>query len=664
MAARLKSRHETSLISIHNRSIQSPSSKANARVMERRHGGRQLREGLEMSIGLGMKDDSKVDIYPNTDSLPATYMNGEDRCIINDVNYISNVKSSSRTRRRPNGSPNNKRYSENTRNSDVCTNEDDIENTSRYTEAYQNGNNDDSNANIYMKDHKTVQSNKNNWRRYFTKCKMWKIRIERRQFYALPPFSSKKMIQEIALLFRSLHISRSWRYVNEIHQNLTPIPYISRAWKTILLVIATAVMLFFATLLYALRSLFFQGASICRPPQNSNLHYVTNSRPLVEYYVHGRGNGHFSRSLPIADKLNAKGYDVRMFVGRACMWREMHSTRMSNSENVMDLDTQSILNAKKARTVAKLMLFGEDMKVVESMEERYGERYDDLDNLFESLPWDNEYALNYNISVRVNDLQTTESKKRDEISRGTTSAISVTSTVPKMSLISAVSHIIERIFSACEISHQASRYPSVIIVDGDVPGMFRAKVGKIPSISISHGMSFYVSYPGWTDNYMNWQAAWKHEKRTNKWSSFMSNWLIATNFIPLETTQKNAVIAKPPFRKEVIDLSAIRNIRSIMSTEPTKDDEIESFVNIEERNKIVLCYFRDKNGLPVVDILIELGFDVVVFNAMEGKKGSEIGKKWKITTQEDSDLEEGAHFERIRQKNEQGSEKPTNEKKM
>ena len=415
-------------------------------------------------------------------------------------------------------------------------------------------------------------------------------------------------------------------------------------------------MLFFATLLFALRNLFFQGADICRPPQNS---YVTQSRPLVEYYVHGRGNGHFSRSLPIIDRLNAEGYDVRMFVGRACMWREMHVASMSENENFMDLNAQSILNANKARTVAKLMLFREDKKVVESMQKIYGDQYDELVNLFESLPWDNEFALNYNVSAPGK----IENEKKEEISRGTTSAISVISTVPKMSLISAVSHMTERIFAACEISHQTSRYPNVIIVDGDVPGMIRAKVGKIPSISISHGMSFYVSYPDWRDNYMNWQAAWKHETKINKWSSFMSNWLVATNFIPLEVTRKNAIIAKPPFRKEVIDLSTIRNIRSIMSTEPTKYDEKESYVNIKERNKIVLCYFRDKNGLPVIDILIELGFDVVVFNPMEGKRGVEIGKQWKITTSEDSDTEEGAHFERIRQNYEQGFKKPKYEKK-
>merc|ERR1712127_984331 len=99
------------------------------------------------------------------------------------------------------------------------------------------------------------------------------------------------------------------------------------------------------------------------------------------------------------DKLNAKGYDVRMFVGRAYMWREMHVARMSKNDDLMSIEAQSNLNANKARTVAKLMLFQEDENMVESLKQTYGEQYDQLINLFESLPWENEYALNYNVSA-------------------------------------------------------------------------------------------------------------------------------------------------------------------------------------------------------------------------------------------------------------------------
>ena len=65
---------------------------------------------------------------------------------------------------------------------------------------------------------------------------------------------------------------------------------------------------------------YMDAVRVCTPPPD----YGYTDRPLVEYYVHCRGMGHYERSVAIVEKLNQNGIDVRMFLSRAAMWRAMH----------------------------------------------------------------------------------------------------------------------------------------------------------------------------------------------------------------------------------------------------------------------------------------------------------------------------------------------------
>ena len=62
---------------------------------------------------------------------------------------------------------------------------------------------------------------------------------------------------------------------------------------------------------------------MCTPPPD----LPPLERPLVEYYIHGRGNGHYARSMAIIERLNAMGIDVRMFIGRAPIWNFFHQAK-------------------------------------------------------------------------------------------------------------------------------------------------------------------------------------------------------------------------------------------------------------------------------------------------------------------------------------------------
>lgn len=74
---------------------------------------------------------------------------------------------------------------------------------------------------------------------------------------------------------------------------------------------------------------------LCTPPPD----YDPFERPLVEYFIHGRGNGHYARSMAIIESLNDAGIDVRMFIGRAPIWNFFHSSK-------------PLLGGKKGQTTA------------------------------------------------------------------------------------------------------------------------------------------------------------------------------------------------------------------------------------------------------------------------------------------------------------------------
>lgn len=387
---------------------------------------------------------------------------------------------------------------------------------------------------------------------------------------------------------------------------------------------------------------------MCRPPQSlysrqfvglqssrtSEENYKVPPRPLVEYYIHGRGNGHYSRSVAIIKKLNAEGIDVRMFIGRAVMWKEVNAindmvdvdkeesieVNTENKENILDIVT----DAEKARRVAKLILLGNDTN--KKVKENKDKTEDTLHLILNSIPWEHEKILQ--LSIGLNDVEPEDQNNIE--TQGITTAISVTSLIPKLTILSSISLAVDRINGDCEVSRQAHRYPDLVVVDGDIPGMIRAKLGRIPSVSISHGQTFSIAEePNWKSKTFDLAEAWKKQRWNSLPITVFSDWSIGTNFVPLEVKSDDSIIAKPPFRAEIKRMAKVRKMR--IQRHHNAIDFYGTRPIAKKRNKLVLCYFRDKNGSSVVDILLSAGYDVVEFHSAKIKPGKEIGKQWMLT---------------------------------
>jgi hypothetical protein len=338
---------------------------------------------------------------------------------------------------------------------------------------------------------------------------------------------------------------------------------------------------------------FYRDATrICTPPPRAAYDFAdhhpfaaggnppdTNYRPLVEYFIHGRGIGHYARSVAIVEELNKAGVDVRMFLSRAAMWRALHEEESSNK--LVDGD---------------------------------------------------------------------EADPKNQKPRGTTTAISVASITPSMDMFSVLSHTMERIVGDCEVAANSNRYPSLIISDGDMPGMLRAKFGGIPSVGISHGQLFSIAQkPSWVSKNRALSRSWNKQGRLNGVASYFSEWQIATHFCFLESNVASGVVARAPLRPEVLKMAQTRklahqgqfqpdpqsmpqleHVKDLLLIESTpelqheeqREDQQTTTTTLKQkfsipptkRRKVVICYFRDRNGGAVVDALLDADFDVLVFD--------------------------------------------------
>ena len=139
-------------------------------------------------------------------------------------------------------------------------------------------------------------------------------------------------------------------------------------------------------------------------------------KPLVEYYIHGHGYGHYSRSIAIIEVLNNEGYDVRMFISRSKMWEEIHFHHFGTTNDF------NLWNASKSTYLdEKLFHIWIENGILKN------------DTVF--FPNSDPY--------RVYNRSNTDLAKRRK--KGVTTAISVSSILPTFSLVSALSHITERI---------------------------------------------------------------------------------------------------------------------------------------------------------------------------------------------------------------------------
>jgi hypothetical protein len=373
---------------------------------------------------------------------------------------------------------------------------------------------------------------------------------------------------------------------------------------------------------YIISDFFMDAVDVCTPPPGSyspslatnflqeHYPYPSNAnngeldgdddeheRPLVEYYVHGRGIGHYARSVAIVERLNRAGVDVRMFLTRAAMWRAMHED-------------------------AKSMMMVDD-------DER-------------------DMTMSQNGIIQ----------QHHPRKRGKTTAISVASITPNQSYFDVISHVIERISGDCEVSASSGRYPQLIISDGDFPGMFRAELGGIPAVGIAHGQLFSIAQkPSWVRNVPQLNSAWNKQGILNLVSGFFTEWQIATHFCFLESKYASGTVARAPLRPEVLQMAEARKFarngklyyrhhRSLPQSERIHELLFEDSrpVTISTQNrtmtvplpqrKVVICYFRDRNGEIVVQALLDAGFDVLLFDNGYYKDmandPSRYGVKWVI----------------------------------
>eukprot|EP00549_Striatella_unipunctata_P019325 CAMPEP_0118725552 /NCGR_PEP_ID=MMETSP0800-20121206/33204_1 /TAXON_ID=210618 ORGANISM="Striatella unipunctata, Strain CCMP2910" /NCGR_SAMPLE_ID=MMETSP0800 /ASSEMBLY_ACC=CAM_ASM_000638 /LENGTH=357 /DNA_ID=CAMNT_0006634265 /DNA_START=179 /DNA_END=1249 /DNA_ORIENTATION=+ len=274
------------------------------------------------------------------------------------------------------------------------------------------------------------------------------------------------------------------------------------------------------------------------------------------------------RSIAIIDKLTDANYDVRLFVGRAALWRAY---------------MQPIKNQKN----------------------------------------------------------------KTNANKGVTTAIAVTSTLnDRYNIFFMLSHALERIRGDCQVAFQTKRYPFLIVSDGDTPGIIRARLAGVPSVAISHGQVFATATkPSYVKKDPRLIAAWNRQFVVNRNTGFFSNWQIATNFMPMETYLKTAVVARAPMRPFIIEMAQKRNHPPTYASEsdvsiaevllynaPTstntsaEDQEHVGTTPGEHSRKVVVAYFRDENGATVIEQLASRGFDVVAFE--KGTRGG-IGSKFK-----------------------------------
>jgi hypothetical protein len=429
---------------------------------------------------------------------------------------------------------------------------------------------------------------------------------------SLPPLPSLRVIASELSLICSLYCRHGIRSVQK------PCRRLRRRLLYGALFLAAVVLGLVAWLCY---DFYADALDVCTPPPSSHhlpsdfaaflgstegQPYINNSdfdnanddyppRPLVEYYVHGRGIGHYARSVAIVEQLNRAGVDVRMFLTRASMWRAMH----------------------------------EDAKIIVDT---------DVDQQ----------------QQQQQHLEEGQNHRRSFVKRGKTTAIAITSLTPDQGFFDSLSHALERISGDCEVSASSGRYPQLVISDGDFPGMIRAELGGIPSVGIAHGQLFSIAQkPKWVQESAQLNGAWNKQGRLNHVSSFFTEWQIATHFCFLESQYTSGTVARAPLRPEVLQMAEARkwarrgklipnnigdkhhnksangintNIPRLPQAERIQEllfTKEKTSVNTATSNnnstntmhrKLVICYFRDHNGEHVVQALLDADFDVLLFD--------------------------------------------------
>lgn len=129
--------------------------------------------------------------------------------------------------------------------------------------------------------------------------------------------------------------------------------------------------------------------------------------------------------------------------------------------------------------------------------------------------------------------------------------------------------------------------PDVLVTDGDLPSALTARLQRVPSVALGHGLVFahcrrVPDAP---------RGPWLREAAKARLASVGASRVVAVNFAPcVPRDPRTTVVARPTLRANL----------GVRASDIGDDAPI-------------VCYFRDDNGDAVLRWLVELGFRPLVF---------------------------------------------------
>eukprot|EP00546_Thalassionema_frauenfeldii_P014032 CAMPEP_0178930298 /NCGR_PEP_ID=MMETSP0786-20121207/21143_1 /TAXON_ID=186022 /ORGANISM="Thalassionema frauenfeldii, Strain CCMP 1798" /LENGTH=447 /DNA_ID=CAMNT_0020606781 /DNA_START=358 /DNA_END=1701 /DNA_ORIENTATION=+ len=242
-------------------------------------------------------------------------------------------------------------------------------------------------------------------------------------------------------------------------------------------------------------------------------------KPVIEFYLHGRGSGHWTGSWGLMQVLLEKGYDLTVYATKP------------------------------------IPLYSKQVNAITLLKILRGEQLDDKEAASPPI-------VNYSLVADI---------------------------MPGMSILEILSALGKR------LRRQQAR-PFMIISDGDYPSALQSYLYGIPSIYTTHGQMFAANAPP-----ASLPSAliddWNYQSKLNGRSSMWTTYELGFNHVPFFSNP----LPRPRLRSEILKMAHERAAR------------IEAYQGFQQHNRLVVTYFRDKNGEPIIEFMLKAGFDVVVF---------------------------------------------------
>ena len=342
-----------------------------------------------------------------------------------------------------------------------------------------------------------------------------------------------------------------------------------RVKQTLFYVVFSVIAFFLLLTAWLAVDFYMDAVQVCTPPSD----YEYSDRPLVEYYVHGRGIGHYARSVAIVEQLNQNGVDVRMFLTRAAMWRAMHedSKTIDNTNN----------HAKNGENIGTTTAIS-----VAPLTPKHGP-FETISHSMERIVGDCEVASQSNRYPHL------------VISDGD---------FPGM------------------LRAEFGGIPSVGIAHGQL-----FSIAQKPSwIKTSPHLNRAWNRQGRLNFVSSFFSEWQIATHFCFLEAKVKTGVVAR--APLRPEVINMAVARKWARNGTVatiipQLERVRNllvnndgsnVTSTTSTTPlshrSNSTTSERTTPLGKRRKLVICYFRDHNGEMVVKALLDAGFDVLLFD--------------------------------------------------